>query len=74
MVSQWKLWALLLWALWGLGLIGYELWCVITQDPETPPLTFVLVQYVPSWVLLPFLCWLLVHFASYYVVQIVKKV
>ncbi len=65
-MTSWKLWALVLWAVFGLGLIGYELWCVISGDPETPPLTFVVVQYVPWWLTLPFLCWLLAHFVSHY--------
>jgi hypothetical protein len=64
--STWKLWALGLWAVFGLGLIGYELWCVFSGDRDTPVLTRVVVNYVPWWVMIPFLCWLLVHFVRTY--------
>ncbi len=46
-------------------LIGYELYAVIwgTQDP---PLTDVVSRYLPWWITVPFLTWLLLHFAAQY--------
>lgn len=47
-------------------IIGYELWCVLGHDPYTPPLTSVVVKLLPSWVTMPFLVWLVLHFAIRY--------
>lgn len=58
-------------AVWGWVAIltilaGYELWDVFGKDPYTPPLTQITVKYVPWWVTLPFIVWLLVHFSLRY--------
>ena len=47
-------------------LAGYELYAVFFGHKYDVPLTWVTVRYVPWWVTLPFLVWLLVHFALRY--------
>jgi uncharacterized membrane protein YdjX (TVP38/TMEM64 family) len=50
-----------------IGLVlAYELWTYLDRDPSTPTLTDLIVKEVPWWVTVPFLLWLLVHFASRY--------
>jgi hypothetical protein len=50
-----------------IGLVlAYELWMYLDRDPSTPTLTDLIVKEVPWWVTIPFLLWLLVHFASRY--------
>ncbi|MCU1301727.1 MAG: hypothetical protein JWQ87_2011 [Candidatus Sulfotelmatobacter sp.] len=66
MASSWSRAALIGWAAIIFVLLGYELWCIFSGDKETPPLTYVTVRYVPWWVVMPFLFWLLVHFGVHY--------
>lgn len=47
-------------------LVGYELWCVLSGDKATPPLTDAVVRYIPWYVTVPFLIWLLLHFVIRY--------
>jgi hypothetical protein len=50
-----------------IGLVlAYELWMYLDRDPSTPTLTDLIVKEVPWWVTIPFLVWILVHFASRY--------
>jgi dolichyl-phosphate-mannose--protein O-mannosyl transferase len=44
----------------------YELYTLFDKRASTPPFTQVVVQTVPGWITIPFLVWLLVHFASRY--------
>jgi membrane-bound acyltransferase YfiQ involved in biofilm formation len=46
--------------------LAYEMWVYLDRDPSTPTLTDLIVREVPWWVTIPFLVWLLVHFASRY--------
>lgn len=62
----WKLVYLLVWAILGLGLIANELVAIARNNPADPPLTYVIVQYVPWPVMFVGLSWLCWHFAKYY--------
>lgn len=43
-----------------------EAYVLLDGRSSTPPLTQVIVREVPWWVTVPFLAWLLIHFASRY--------
>jgi hypothetical protein len=62
----WNRGALIGWALIFICLLGYELWCVLSGDAETPPLTYVVVEYVPWPIPFVILFWLVLHFAMEY--------
>ena len=47
-------------------LAGFELFALFHRDRETPTLTRTVITYVPWWVTLPFLSWLLLHFLLRY--------
>lgn len=49
-----------------IALAGYECWALLSGDMATPPLTRVTIKYVPWYVTVPFLVWLLIHFAVRY--------
>lgn len=56
---------------WGwvailVALAGYEFWCLLSGDMQTPPLTRVTIKYVPWFITIPFLTWLWIHFAIRY--------
>lgn len=64
-----KLWSLagvIGWVVILVSLAGYEFWCLLSGDMATPPLTRVTIKYVPWYVTIPFLIWLLTHFAIRY--------
>jgi hypothetical protein len=63
---QWDRAALIFWAVIFFVLLGYELWCLVSGDMHTPPLTRVVIRYVPFWITLPILVWLLIHFVIRY--------
>lgn len=65
-MNNWSRAAIVSWAVLAFLALGYELWCVFGQDAQTPPLTRVVVRYVPWWVTLPFLFWTLCHFVWRY--------
>lgn len=65
-MSGWSRAAIVAWAVLVLLAAGYELWCIFGHDAQTPPLTRVVVRYVPWWVTIPFLFWLLAHFVHRY--------
>jgi hypothetical protein len=44
----------------------YEVFSLLDGNPATPPLTQVILHWVPWWVTMPFLAWLLWHFGGGY--------
>ena len=62
----WDRAALIFWAAIFFVLLGYELWCLVSGDMHTPPLTRVVIKYVPWWVTVPILTWLWFHFVVRY--------
>jgi len=45
-----------------IGLAFYEFWSLYGPEKSTPPLTHVVVRYVPWYVTMPFVTWLWIHF------------
>lgn len=64
--ALWSKLAVIGWVIILTVLAAYEIWCLVSGDPHTPPLTRVTIKYVPWYVTLPFLTWLLIHFIVRY--------
>jgi glycerol-3-phosphate acyltransferase PlsY len=62
----WSKWIIAGWAFLSALVVGYELWTNFNGSPKTPTLTDVTIRYMPWWIILPFLTWLLLHFAVNY--------
>lgn len=65
----WSKAVIAIWAILTAIVVGFELWCNFNGSPKTPTLTDVTVRYMPWWMILPFLLWLLIHFAVNYTVR-----
>lgn len=64
--APWQRWVPTAWyAILGL-LVLYEAWTQLDRNHRTPPLTRVMLNEVPWYVMMPVLTWLWVHFASRY--------
>lgn len=64
--AKWVPWHTLVWLAWLLFFGAYELWAGVDARARTPMLTQATVRYIPSWITLPFIVWLFVHFAVRY--------
>lgn len=53
----------LIWLILAIIVVGFELFTNFTGKPT---LTDVTVEYMPWWIIMPFLSWLWLHFASIY--------
>ena len=63
---HWKLWPTLYWAFWFLAFAIWETYAGVSRKHDVPMLTQAVVRYIPWYVMLPFLTWLLLHFAVRY--------
>jgi hypothetical protein len=63
---KWSTAATMVWAAWFLFFAGYEFYADINSKKDIPFLTQTVCRYLPAWVTLPFLVWLIAHFASRY--------
>jgi len=66
MAMRWDKAVVLGWVCLTAVVVAYELWCVLNGSTHTPPLTDVTVRYMPWWITIPFLTWLLMHFTIHY--------
>jgi hypothetical protein len=64
--ALWSRTAVALWFLFIGVMTADELWSWLGRNPARPTLTDVLVQDVPWWITMTFLCWLLPHFGLTY--------
>lgn len=60
-----RVWVSVWYSLIGI-LVVYEAMSIIDGRDTTPTLTQILVRETPWWITVPFLAWMLVHFASRY--------
>lgn len=65
-MMHWSWWAKLIWLALTAAVVAYELWTNFNGSPKTPTLTDVTVKYIPWWITIPFICWLLIHFILNY--------
>lgn len=65
---KWNLWACLYWVFWLAAFVVWETYAGVEGmgRKDIPMLTQATVRWVPWWVTMPFLTWLLVHFAVRY--------
>jgi len=65
---KWSLWPCLYWLFWFLAFVTWETYAGVEKmgQKDIPMLTQVVCRYVPWWVTLPGLTWLLIHFAVRY--------
>ena len=63
---KWTVFHTIVWVIWLLCFLGYELWAILDVDSRTPALTQATVRYIPWYVTLSFICWLFYHFAVRY--------
>lgn len=54
------------WAVLAAIVVSYEIFCNFTGKPT---LTDVTLEYMPWWIIMPFLSWLNIHFATGYFVE-----
>ena len=58
-------WWLALWGILTLAVLIPEFWGLFVGG-RTPPLTKIIVRYIPEWMLLPLIALLFVHFVIAY--------
>lgn len=63
---KWATWAVVIWLVILGALFVNEMYALLGHNSKDMPLTQLTVKYVPVWVTLPFLIWLLVHFSVRY--------
>ncbi len=56
----------MLWFLWIVYFLGYELFTDVERKKDLPMLTQAVVRYIPWYWTLGLILWLFVHFASRY--------
>ena len=59
--QNWSAWYVTAWVAWGLAFVALEGWALRRSDDGAPPLTQVVRRWVPVFVTLPGLAWLLWH-------------
>lgn len=61
-----KRWVVATWAaIWAVA-VGFEFYVLTDGDPATPPLTDVIVAFVPELLAIGFFGWALLHFIRRY--------
>lgn len=65
---KWSLWPCLYWLFWFAAFVAWETYAGVEKmgQKDVPMLTQVVVRYVPWYLTLPALTWLLIHFAVRY--------
>jgi hypothetical protein len=65
-VQGWSAWYVTAWVLWGVAFFVLEAWALRRHDDGAPPLTHVVRRWVPVFVTIPGLLWLLWHGVDVY--------
>lgn len=63
---KWATWAIAIWIVILAALFANEMYALLGGNSKDMPLTQLTVRYVPWYVTMPFLVWLLVHFLVRY--------
>jgi hypothetical protein len=61
-----KRWVVTAWAALVVAATGLEAFVLFDGDPKTPPLTEVVVSFVPEMIALAFFGWVFLHFLRRY--------
>ena len=65
---KWEFWPIAYWIIWVFAFVLWETYAGFENmgAKDIPMLTQAVVRYIPRWITLPFLIWLLIHFTVRY--------
>lgn len=72
-MKRWKKWAIVLWAGWIAFFCVLELITGVDPAHDVPMLTQFTVRFIPWWITMPLLLWLVIHFGKRYASPAYKK-